>query len=131
MSVDTFVKPARQGSSVGVSKARTADDFRAALAEGFRHELEKGGYPLVAEPAADVVEMQAAIVNLYITAPDVSMRVQKFVKRCAARRPRGVESSKTGWPSTAAVGCAAARARNCGMSAGSCWPSASICSACE
>ena len=33
-----FVKPARQGSSVGVSKARTADDFRAALAEGFRHD---------------------------------------------------------------------------------------------
>ena len=26
------------------------------------------------EPAADVVEMQAAIVNLYITAPDVSMQ---------------------------------------------------------
>lgn len=33
-----FVKPARQGSSVGVSKARTAEAFRAALAEGFRHD---------------------------------------------------------------------------------------------
>lgn len=33
-----FVKPARQGSSVGVSKARTQDEFREALAEGFRHD---------------------------------------------------------------------------------------------
>jgi D-alanine-D-alanine ligase len=33
-----FVKPARQGSSVGVSKAQTADGFRDALAEGFRHD---------------------------------------------------------------------------------------------
>ena len=33
-----FVKPARQGSSVGVSKARTADEFHAALVEGFRHD---------------------------------------------------------------------------------------------
>jgi D-alanine-D-alanine ligase len=33
-----FVKPARQGSSVGVSKARTADEFQAALVESFRHD---------------------------------------------------------------------------------------------
>jgi predicted component of type VI protein secretion system len=43
--------------------------------EVFRRELEKGGYPIVAEAAPDVVELQAAIVNLYITAPDVSMDV--------------------------------------------------------
>jgi hypothetical protein len=52
-------------------KRELADVF----AEVFKRELEKGGYPLVTEPAADVVEMQAAIVNLYITAPDVSMEV--------------------------------------------------------
>lgn len=33
-----FVKPARQGSSVGVSKARSAGEFQAALAEAFRHD---------------------------------------------------------------------------------------------
>ena len=33
-----FIKPARQGSSVGVSKAETAEQFRTALAEGFRHD---------------------------------------------------------------------------------------------
>ena len=51
-------------------KTELADLF----AEVFRKELEKGGYPLVTEPAQDVLEMQAAIVNLYITAPDVSMQ---------------------------------------------------------
>lgn len=33
-----FVKPARQGSSVGVSKARDAGELRAALDEAFRHD---------------------------------------------------------------------------------------------
>lgn len=52
-------------------KSELADVF----AEVFRNELEKGGYPIVAVAAPDVVELQAAIVNLYITAPDVSMEV--------------------------------------------------------
>ncbi|URK87662.1 D-alanine--D-alanine ligase [Rhizobium sp. RCAM05350] len=38
LGLPVFVKPARQGSSVGVSKAQTADEFRAALVEGFRHD---------------------------------------------------------------------------------------------
>jgi D-alanine-D-alanine ligase len=33
-----FVKPARLGSSVGVGKAGTADEFAAAVAEAFRHD---------------------------------------------------------------------------------------------
>lgn len=33
-----FVKPTRQGSSVGVGKVATPDDYAAALAEGFRHD---------------------------------------------------------------------------------------------
>ncbi len=33
-----FVKPVRQGSSVGVSKAANADEFRAALIEAFKHD---------------------------------------------------------------------------------------------
>jgi hypothetical protein len=37
----------------------------------FRRELEKkGGYPLVAEPGADVLRVRARIVDLYINAPD-------------------------------------------------------------
>jgi D-alanine-D-alanine ligase len=38
LGLPVFVKPARQGSSVGVSKAQTAEQFRAALVEGFRHD---------------------------------------------------------------------------------------------
>jgi hypothetical protein len=45
------------------------------FAETFRKEMEKGGYPLVTAAGPDVLLMQAAIVNLYITAPDVSMDV--------------------------------------------------------
>jgi D-alanine-D-alanine ligase len=33
-----FVKPARQGSSIGVGKATSAETFLAALAEAFRHD---------------------------------------------------------------------------------------------
>jgi hypothetical protein len=53
-------------------KIRT--ELAEVFADVFRKELQKGGYPLVAEPAPDVLEIQAAIVNLYITAPDVSMQ---------------------------------------------------------
>lgn len=38
LGLPLFVKPARQGSSVGVSKASTAEEFAAALAEAFRHD---------------------------------------------------------------------------------------------
>jgi hypothetical protein len=49
-------------------------ELAAAFADEFKKDLEKGGYPLVDEPGPDVIEMRAAIVNLYITAPDVSMQ---------------------------------------------------------
>jgi Protein of unknown function (DUF3313) len=54
-------------------REKIRSELAEVFAEVFRKELERGGYPLVAEPAQEVVEMQAAIVNLYITAPDVSM----------------------------------------------------------
>jgi len=38
LGLPVFVKPARQGSSVGVSKAETADEFEAALAAAFLHD---------------------------------------------------------------------------------------------
>jgi hypothetical protein len=52
------------------------EKIKSQLAQGFadivKQELETaGGYPLVSEPAEDVLEVRAAIVNLYITAPDV------------------------------------------------------------
>lgn len=54
------------------------EKIRQELAEMFaqvvRRELEQGGYPLVEQPGEHVLEVRAAIVNLYITAPDVSMQ---------------------------------------------------------
>jgi len=38
LGLPLFIKPARQGSSVGVSKVSTEKDYAAALAEGFRHD---------------------------------------------------------------------------------------------
>lgn len=38
LGLPLFVKPARQGSSVGVSKATNAEEFAAALAEGFTYD---------------------------------------------------------------------------------------------
>lgn len=38
LGLPIFIKPARQGSSVGVSKVATAAELQAALAEGFRHD---------------------------------------------------------------------------------------------
>lgn len=71
--------PKRSGSALydmhEPDREKIKRELADVFAEVFRRELEKGGYPLVTEPAADVVEMQAAIVNLYITAPDVSMDV--------------------------------------------------------
>jgi hypothetical protein len=41
---------------------------------------EKGGYQLVDEPDKDVLELRAAIINLYINAPDVSMQTAGRVR---------------------------------------------------
>jgi len=38
LGLPVFIKPARQGSSVGVSKVASQADYAAALAEGFRHD---------------------------------------------------------------------------------------------
>ncbi|WP_342362632.1 D-alanine--D-alanine ligase family protein [Terrarubrum flagellatum] len=40
LGAPVFVKPARQGSSVGVSKAATAEEFSAALVEAFKHDVK-------------------------------------------------------------------------------------------
>jgi hypothetical protein len=55
-------------------REKIKSELAQVFADVFRQELEKGGYPLVTEPGEDVLEIQAAIVNLYITAPDVSMQ---------------------------------------------------------
>jgi hypothetical protein len=71
-------EPERGGSALYEMNPPDRDKIRTELAqvfaEVFQKELAKGGYPLVTDPAHEVLEIQAAIVNLYINAPDVSMQ---------------------------------------------------------
>ena len=69
--------PSKDGSALYRMNEPDREKIKTELAdlfhETFQKELEKGNYPLVTTAAPDVVEIQAAIVNLYINAPDVSM----------------------------------------------------------
>jgi D-alanine-D-alanine ligase len=53
-----FVKPARLGSSVGITKARSADELRAGLAVAFRHD-EK----VLVEEFVDGVEVECSVLG--------------------------------------------------------------------
>ena len=46
------------------------DELARLFRESFAEELGKGGYPLVEAPADDTMRIEAAIVDLYINAPD-------------------------------------------------------------
>jgi hypothetical protein len=67
--------PSKDGSALYRMNEPDREKIKTELAdlfhETFKKELEKGNYPVVTTAAADVVEIQAAIVNLYINAPDV------------------------------------------------------------
>jgi hypothetical protein len=76
--------PESEGSALYRMNEPDREKIKRELADLFaevvRRDLEKGGYPLVTDPAEDVLEIQAAIVNLYISAPDVSMQTASNVK---------------------------------------------------
>ena len=64
-----FLKPARQGSSVGVSKVHASQEFSAALAEGFRYDVR-----LVAEEFVRGREIECAVLedadgSLFVSRP--------------------------------------------------------------
>ena len=64
-----FLKPARQGSSVGVGKVSTAREFEHALAEGFRHDSK-----LLAEEAIQGREIECSVLedadgSLFVSRP--------------------------------------------------------------
>jgi len=58
LGLPLFVKPARQGSSVGVSKVASARDYEAALAEGFKHDRK-----LLAEEFIRGREIECAVLE--------------------------------------------------------------------
>lgn len=61
LGLPVFIKPARQGSSVGVSKVSSAGEYAAALEEGFRHDSK-----LLAEEFIRGREIECAVLE----APD-------------------------------------------------------------
>ncbi|PYE29876.1 D-alanine--D-alanine ligase [Rhizobium sp. PP-F2F-G38] len=58
LGLPMFVKPARQGSSVGVSKVSNNADYEAALSEGFRHDRK-----LLAEEFIQGREIECAVLE--------------------------------------------------------------------
>lgn len=71
----------QNSSRRGTSNRITAEDMtkiRDAVAEGFREtftkELESGGYQLVDTAGDDVLALEPSIVDLDVSAPDLSMR---------------------------------------------------------
>lgn len=54
-------------------RERIRNDLAEAFHEVFTEELEKnGGYEIVTEAGPDVLRVSAAIVDLYVTAPDIA-----------------------------------------------------------
>ncbi|MGB3501587.1 MAG: D-alanine--D-alanine ligase family protein [Mesorhizobium sp.] len=68
LGLPLFIKPARQGSSVGVSKVADAASYEAALVEGFRHDPK-----LVAEEFIKGREIEFAVLER----PDGSLFVSR------------------------------------------------------
>lgn len=68
LGLPLFIKPARQGSSVGVSKVTSEQDYETALAEGFRHDTK-----LLAEEFIDGREVECSVLE----APDGSLFVSR------------------------------------------------------
>jgi hypothetical protein len=76
--------PSKSGSALyqmnPPDREKIKTELAQVFADVFKRDLEKGGYPLVTEAGPDVLEMRAAIVNLYINAPDVSMQTSGRTK---------------------------------------------------
>src|SRR5262245_26293685 len=69
LGLPLFIKPARQGASVGVSKVSTESDYEAALREGFRHD-----HKLLAEQFVRGREIECSVLensdgSLFVSRP--------------------------------------------------------------
>ena len=67
-------KPKVTGTSRNLSagdQQRIRENVAKIVYDAFVEGLKKGGYSVVAEPGPDVLRVDAAIINLYVTAPDV------------------------------------------------------------
>ena len=69
LGLPVFLKPARQGSSVGVSKVSTEAGFEAALAEGFRHDGKLLAEAFVAGREVECSVLESVTGELFVSRP--------------------------------------------------------------
>lgn len=88
-----FVKPANMGSSVGISKAKTEEELKAALKEACRYDDK-----IVAEESIDARELEIAVLSGSAPSADVSLADGAFNGETglAGRSPRGAVFSDVG-----------------------------------
>jgi Protein of unknown function (DUF3313) len=68
-------KPTVPGSRRSLSSSelqKIRDNVAECVRDAFVEELKKAGYFIVSEPGPDVLRVQTAIINLYVSAPDVT-----------------------------------------------------------
>ncbi|MFS2178086.1 D-alanine--D-alanine ligase family protein [Rhizobium pisi] len=69
LGLPIFIKPARQGSSVGVAKVHASQEFAPALAEGFRHDRTLLAEEFVHGREIEFSVLEAADGNLLVSRP--------------------------------------------------------------
>jgi D-alanine-D-alanine ligase len=69
LGLPLFIKPARQGSSVGVSKISTEHDYDAALAEGFKHDRKLLAEEFVRGREIECSVLEDAEGGLFVSRP--------------------------------------------------------------
>ena len=69
LGLPLFVKPARQGSSVGVSKVATADEYEAALAAGFAHDRKLLAEEFIRGREIECSVLEDAAGDLFVSRP--------------------------------------------------------------
>jgi D-alanine-D-alanine ligase len=69
LGLPLFIKPARQGSSVGVRKVSASQEFAAALAEGFRHDRKLLGEEFIAGREIECSVLEDTEGGLFVSRP--------------------------------------------------------------
>jgi D-alanine-D-alanine ligase len=69
LGLPVFIKPARQGSSVGVSKVSSEAEYEAALAEGFRHDRKLLAEKFIRGREIECSVLEDAAGGLFVSRP--------------------------------------------------------------
>ncbi|NKM56661.1 D-alanine--D-alanine ligase [Rhizobium anhuiense] len=69
LGLPLFIKPARQGSSVGVAKVHASQEFAPALAEGFRHDRTLLAEEFVRGREIEFSVLEDAAGELFVSRP--------------------------------------------------------------